>query len=324
MSIIRTAVIGAGHLGKYHARICAELPAIELVAVVDVNEATARSVAQEHGVPYATDVRDVLDKIDAAHVVVPTDKHFEVTKLLLEAGKHVLLEKPMAATVAEADELLALARRADRVLQVGHVERFNPAILGIQKVLTQPIFIEVHRLSPFNPRGTEVGVVLDLMIHDLDIILHLVRSDVEQIDAVGVPVLTDKEDIANARLTFANGCVANVTASRVSAERMRKIRFFQSDAYISLDYVAQNAKIYRREGWQILDEVINFSGEQPLQKEIQSFVNSVQQGTRPLVSGEDGRNALAVATRVTEAVYAHLQRLKQLHPGAAVPGVKEG
>jgi len=324
MSSIRTAVIGVGHLGKYHARICAESPAIQLVAVVDVNEATARSVAQEHGVPYATDVRDVLDKIDAAHVVVPTDKHFEVTKLLLEAGKHVLLEKPMAATVAEADELLALARRADRVLQVGHVERFNPAILGIQKVLTQPIFIEVHRLSPFNPRGTEVGVVLDLMIHDLDIILHLVRSDVEQIDAVGVPVLTEKEDIANARLMFANGCVANVTASRVSAERMRKIRFFQSDAYISLDYVAQNAKIYRREGWQILDEVINFSGEQPLQKEIQSFVNSVQQGTRPLVSGEDGRNALAVATRVTEAVYAHLQRLKRLHPGAAVPGVKEG
>lgn len=324
MSKIRTAVIGVGHLGKYHARICAESPHIELVAVVDVKEDVARHVAQEHGVAFATDVREVLDRIDAAHVVVPTDKHFAVTKLLLEAGKHVLLEKPMASTVAEADELLALARRADRVLQVGHVERFNPAILGIQKVLTQPIFIEVHRLSPFNPRGTEVGVVLDLMIHDLDIILHLVRSDVEHIEAVGVPVLTEKEDIANARLTFANGCVANVTASRVSAERMRKIRFFQSDAYISLDYVAQNAKIYRRAGWQILDEVINFSGEQPLQKEIQSFVESVQRGTRPLVSGEDGRNALAVATRVTDAVYAHLQRLKQLHPGTVVPGVKEG
>ncbi len=310
MSKIRTAVVGVGHLGKYHARICAESPQIELVAVVDVREEQARAVAQEYGTAYATDVREVLEKIDAAHVVVPTDKHFEVTK-------------PMASTVAEADELLALARRADRVLQVGHVERFNPAILGIQKVLTQPIFIEVHRLSPFNPRGTEVGVVLDLMIHDLDIILHLVRAEVEQIEAVGVPVLTAKEDIANARLTFANGCVANVTASRVSAERMRKIRFFQSDAYISLDYVAQNAKMYRREGWQIIDEVINFSGEQPLQKEIQSFVECVRQGTRPLVSGEDGRNALAVATRVTEAVYAHLQRLKQLHPGADVPGVQE-
>lgn len=323
MNKVRTAVIGVGHLGKYHARICAGLPDVELVAVVDVKEETAQAVARELGVAYASEVKDVLDKIDAAHVVVPTDQHYAVTRQLLEAGKHVLLEKPMTRTVEEADELLALARRTDRVLQVGHVERFNPAILGIQKVLSQPIFIEVHRLAPFNPRGTEVGVVLDLMIHDLDIILHLVRSEVEEISAVGVPVLTDKEDIANARLTFANGCVANVTASRVSAERMRKIRFFQSDAYISLDYVAQNAKIYRRQGWQILDEVINFSGEQPLQKEIQSFVACIRQGTRPLVSGEEGRNALAVATRVTEAVYAHLQRLKRLHPTAHVPGVKE-
>ncbi|MCX7848144.1 MAG: Gfo/Idh/MocA family oxidoreductase [bacterium] len=323
MEKVRVAVIGVGHLGKHHARICAELPGVELVAVVDIKEETARGVAEELGVAYATDVREVMERIDAAHVVVPTDQHYVVTKQLLEGGKHVLLEKPMTATVEEADELLALARRADRVLQVGHVERFNPAILGIQKVLTQPIFIEVHRLAPFNPRGTEVGVVLDLMIHDLDIILHLVRSEVEEVVAVGVPVLTEREDIANARLTFANGCVANVTASRVSAERMRKIRFFQSDAYISLDYVAQNAKIYRRQGWQITDEVINFSGEQPLQREIQSFVESVREGTRPIVSGEDGRNALVVATRVTEAVRAHLRRLKALHPGVAVPGVKE-
>jgi predicted dehydrogenase len=283
---------------------------------VDVNEAMAQEVGKEHGVPGYTRIEDVLDKIDAAHVVVPTDKHYVVTKLLLEAGKHVLLEKPMTTTVAQADELLALARRADRILQVGHVERFNPAIIGIQKVLTQPIFIEVHRLAPFNPRGTEVGVVLDLMIHDLDIILHLVKADVERIEAVGVPVLTAKEDIANARVTFTNGCVANVTASRVSAERMRKIRFFQSDAYISLDYVAQNAKIYRREGWQIKDEVINFSGEQPLQKEIASFVACVREGGRPQVSGEEGRNALDAATRVTEAVQAHLARLQQVHPAA--------
>jgi len=317
---IRTAVIGVGHLGKYHARICHESPSIDLVGIVDVKEEVARKAAEEHGTAWFTDVRAVLDKIDAAHVVVPTDKHFEIAKILLEAGKHVLLEKPMTTTVEEADALLALARKHDCVLQVGHVERFNPAIIGIQKVLTQPIFIEVHRLSPFNPRGTEVGVVLDLMIHDLDIILHLVRSEVEKIEAVGVPVLTGREDIANARLSFANGCVANVTASRVSAERMRKIRFFQSDAYISLDYVAQNARIFRRDGWQIHDEVINFSGEQPLQKEIQSFVDCVRDGTRPAVSGEEGRNALDVATRVTEAVHAHLKRLKQLHPGATVPG----
>ncbi len=321
MTKVRTAVIGVGHLGKYHARICHESPDIELVGVVDVNEESAKKVAGEYGVPWYADVAGVLGKIDTAHVVVPTDKHYAVAKVLLEAGAHVLLEKPMTSTIEEADELLALAKKHDRILQVGHVERFNPAIIGIQKVLTQPIFIEVHRLSPFNPRGTDVGVVLDLMIHDLDIILHLVRSQVEKIDAVGVPVLTAREDIANARLSFENGCVANVTASRVSAERMRKIRFFQSDAYISLDYVAQNAKIFRRDGWQIHDEVINFSGEQPLQKEIQSFVASVCAGTRPAVSGEEGRNALDVATKVTQAVQAHLKRLKQLHPGEEVPGV---
>ena len=324
MNKIRTAIIGVGHLGKIHARICAEMPQVELVGVVDVNEATAREVAEKHNTRHFTRVEDALEAIDAAHVVVPTDKHFAVTKILLEAGKHVLLEKPITATVAEADELLALARRHDRVLQVGHVERFNPAIIGIQKILTQPIFIEVHRLAPFNPRGTEVGVVLDLMIHDLDIILHLVQSPVERVDAVGIPVLTDKEDIANARLSFANGCVANVTASRVSAERMRKIRFFQSDAYISLDYMAQNAKLFRREGWQILDEQINFAGAQPLQSEIQSFVDCVIKGERPVVSGEAGRNALDVAMRVTQAIQEHLARLKRLHPQAAAASMPPG
>jgi predicted dehydrogenase len=308
-----------GHLGKYHARICKEAENIELVAVVDTNEDTAREVGETYQVPGYTDVTGIIDEFDAAHVVVPTEVHCAVTRTLLKAGKHVLLEKPMTTTVEEADELMALAREYDRVLQVGHVERFNPAVIGIQKVLTQPIFIEVHRLSPFNPRGTDVSVVLDLMIHDLDIILHLVRSTVTSVQAVGVPVLTDTADIANARITFENGCVANVTASRVSAERMRKIRFFQSDAYISLDYVAQNAKIYRREGWQIIDEEINFAGDQPLQTEIQSFVECVNNGTRPQVSGEEGRNALDIATRVNNAVIEHLALLKKLHPDAKFP-----
>lgn len=320
MTPIRTAVIGVGHLGKYHARICAESPAIELVGVVDADASTAAEVAALYDVPAYTSVEDVIPHITAAHVVVPTDAHFTVTSQLLEAGVHVLLEKPMTSTVEEADTLLRLATQKDKVLQVGHVERFNPAIVGIKKVLKNPIFIEVHRLSPFNPRGTEVSVVLDLMIHDLDIILHLVDGTVEQIDAVGVPVLTDKVDIANVRLSFSNGCVANVTASRVSAERMRKIRFFQSDAYISLDYVAQNAKIFRRDGWQIHDEEINFAGEQPLQSEIQSFVACIQNGERPQVSGEDGRNALDVAQRVNSAIEAHLAKLKKLHPDAAIPG----
>jgi predicted dehydrogenase len=319
MKPIKTAVIGVGHLGKYHARICKEADNIELVAVVDANEETAREVGEMYQVPSYTDFNGIIDDFDAVHVVVPTDMHCDVTRRLLKAGKHVLLEKPMTTTVEEADELMSLAREYDRVLQVGHVERFNPAVIGIQKVLTQPIFIEVHRLSPFNPRGTDVSVVLDLMIHDLDIILHLVKSTVTSVQAVGVPVLTDTADIANARITFENGCVANVTASRVSAERMRKIRFFQSDAYISLDYVAQNAKIYRREGWQIIDEEINFAGEQPLQTEIQSFVECVYNGTRPQVSGEEGRNALDIATRVNTAVVEHLALLKKLHPDAKFP-----
>lgn len=314
MKKINVAVIGVGHLGKYHAKICAENENINLIGVVDSNKENADKIAAEHNVKAFYDAAEVIELIDAAHVVVPTQFHHQVTSKLLRAGKHVLLEKPMASTVEEADDLLSLAKSNDCILQVGHVERFNPAIIGIQKVLTQPIFIEVHRLSPFNPRGTDVSVVLDLMIHDLDIILYLVDSKVEQIDAVGVPVLTETVDIANVRLSFANGCVANVTASRVSAERMRKIRFFQNDAYISLDYVAQNAKIYKRDGWQIQDDEINFSGERPLQKEIQSFINCIAQGGRPEVSGEDGRNVLKVAEEIEKSIGEHLDRLKKNHP----------
>ncbi len=314
MNIIKTAVIGVGHLGKFHARICSENPDIELAGVVDVNEENAKKIAEEYNTKSFTDFKDVLDEVDAVHVVVPTDKHFEVAKVLLESGKHVLLEKPMTSTVEEAVELLELAQKNDCVLQVGHVERFNPAVIGIQKVLTQPVFIEIHRLSPFNPRGTEVNVVYDLMIHDIDIILHLVGSEVEKIEAVGIPVLTETADIANARLTFENGCVANVTASRVSAERMRKIRIFQSDAYVSLDYVAQNAKIFKKDGWQIIDDEINFSGDQPLQKEIQCFVDSIKTGTRPVVSGEDGKKALEVAEQISKSMEKHLEKLKKNHP----------
>ncbi len=317
MEKINVAVIGVGHLGKYHAKICAEDQNVNLIGVVDSNKENADKVAAEHNVKSFTDVSEVIDLIDSAHVVVPTEFHHVVTSKLLKAGKHVLLEKPMASTVEEADELLSLAKENDCILQVGHVERFNPAVIGIQKVLTQPIFIEVHRLSPFNPRGTDVSVVLDLMIHDLDIILYLVDSEVEHIDAVGVSVLTDTPDIANVRISFANGCVANVTASRVSAERMRKIRFFQNDAYISLDYVAQNAKIFKRQDWQIIDEEINFSGERPLQKEIQSFIQCITDGTRPEVSGEDGRNVLKAAEQIEKSIKEHLDRLKENHPAVS-------
>ena len=317
---MKTAVIGVGHLGKIHARIVNENPNVTLAAVVDSVPEAAKEVGELYGVPYFTRVEDVIPLIDAAHVVVPTTMHYEIAKKLLEAGKHVLLEKPMTNTVAQADELLKKAHEKGLVLQVGHVERFNPAIIGIQKVLKKPIFIEVHRLSPFNPRGTEVSVVFDLMIHDIDIILHLVKSEVTEVKAVGVPVLTKTSDIANVRLAFANGCVANVTTSRISAERMRKIRFFQDDAYISLDYVAQNAKIKHRREWQIIEEEIKFSGDQPLQSEIQSFLDSVKGHHDPAVTGEDGRDALRVATMVEEAIQEHLKHLKELRPESHLPG----
>jgi len=317
---MKTVVIGVGHLGKIHARIVNENPNVELAAVVDANESAAKEIGELYGVPYFTKAEDAFGLADAAHVVVPTTMHYEVTKKLLKAGKHVLLEKPITNTVAEADELLELAKEKDLILQVGHVERFNPAIIGIQKVLKEPIFIEVHRLSPFNVRGTEVSVVFDLMIHDIDIILHLVKSKVTDVQAVGVPVLTKFSDIANARLTFANGCVANVTTSRISAERMRKIRFFQDDAYISLDYVAQQAKLKHRKEWQIVEEEISFSGDQPLQSEIQSFIDSVKSHKRPEVTGEDGRDALKVATMVEDSIREHLKTLKALRPGSKLPG----
>lgn len=317
---MKTAVIGVGHLGKIHARIVNENPNVELAAVVDAVPESAKAAGEAYGCPWFTKVEDVLPLIDAAHVVVPTTMHYDVTKTLLKAGKHVLLEKPITNTVAQADELLALAREKGLTLQVGHVERFNPAIIGIQKILKKPIFIEVHRLSPFNPRGTEVSVVFDLMIHDIDIILHLVQSQVTDVQAVGVPVLTKTSDIANVRLSFANGCVANVTTSRISAERMRKIRFFQDDAYISLDYVAQTAKIKHRQEWQIVEEEINFSGDQPLQSEIQSFIDCVKGHKDPAVTGEDGRNALKVATMVEESIQAHLKMLQELRPDSRLPG----
>ena len=242
MKPIKTAVIGVGHLGKYHARICKEAKNIELVAVVDANRETAREVGDLHQVPCYTDYNEIAEEYDAVHVVVPTDKHYEVTRTLLSAGKHVLLEKPMTSTVSEADELMKLARDNDRVLQVGHVERFNPAVIGIQKVLTKPIFIEVHRLSPFNPRGTEVSVVFDLMIHDLDIILDIVGDKIKRIESTGINVLSNYQDIANVRIVFKKGCVANITASRISKKRVRKFRVFFHNHYMYITVEVQKCE----------------------------------------------------------------------------------
>lgn len=308
MSVLRAAVIGVGYLGRFHAQKYAALPGVELVGVVDVDTAAAARVAAEVGCPAFSDYREILDRIDLASIVVPTRFHFDVAKDFLRAGRHVLVEKPITETVAEADELITLAKEHGAVLQVGHLERFNPAIVALNGELNQPMFIESHRLTPYRGRGTDVNVVLDLMIHDIDIILNMVRSELTSIQASGVPVLSGEVDIANARLEFANGCVANVTASRVSRDAMRKVRVFQPDAYFSIDYQKRRIAVCRKEGEGmalpglpgITMQEKGFAESDALMDEIGAFVMAVKNGTPPVVRGEDGRRALAVALQISE------------------------
>ncbi len=241
MSKIKTAVIGVGYLGKFHAQKYAQLELSELVAVCDASLEIAQAIAGEHDIPAFTDYHDLIGKVEAVSIVVPTQKHYEVAKVFLENKIHVLLEKPITSTVAEAEELVKIAEQNKCVFQIGHLERFNPAVLALENELKQPLFIESNRIAPFNPRGADVNVVLDLMIHDIDIILDFANSPVKHIDANGVAVISKEIDIANARITFENGCVANVTASRVSMKSERIMRIFQHDAYISIDF--QNKKL---------------------------------------------------------------------------------
>lgn len=299
MKKLRVAVIGVGHLGKEHARIYSQLPEVELVGVVDKDPQRAREIAAQYGTRADVD----LNKIDAASVVVPTDSHFEVAKSLLEKGKSILVEKPITRTIGEAQRLVDLAKKKKLLLQVGHIERFNPIIQNLARLVKEPRFIEIHRLSPFTPRGTEVGVVLDLMIHDIDIILALVRDKIKSVEAVGVNVLTPHEDIANARIVFKNGCVANLTASRVSPERMRKIRVFQPSSYTSVDYYKQEGVCYYKKGKEILKEILTVGKEEPLRLELEDFVSSVLNGKRPLVSGEDAIMALEVAEKIKRRIW---------------------
>jgi len=311
MTHLRAGVIGVGYLGRFHAQKYAALPDVELVGVVDADQARAEEVAREVGTMACTDYSELLDRVDLVSIVVPTYLHFKVAKAALNAGVHILLEKPVTQTVAEADELIRIAEDKNLVFQVGHLERFNPAVVALGDVLKNPMFIESHRLSPFKPRGTDVNVVLDLMIHDIDIILNMVNSPVESINSVGVPVLSEEVDIANARLQFANGCVANVTASRVSREPMRRIRIFQPDAYVSIDYQSCKIGIFRKGGEGIpvpaipnvtMDET-SFSQGDPLFDEIKAFVRSVNEGLPPVVSGEDGKRALEVALWITRKLF---------------------
>lgn len=311
MSVLRAAVVGVGYLGRFHAQKYHEHPGVELVGVVDADAERAAQVALECDTRAFTTLAQVLDQVDLVSIVVPTQFHFEVARQCLEAGCHILLEKPVTQTVAEAEHLIEMAHARKRVFQVGHLERFNPALLALEGVLENPQFIESHRLSAFKQRGTDVNVVLDLMIHDIDILMSMVPHELKTINSVGVPVLSEEVDIANARVQFVNGCVANVTASRVSREPMRKMRIFQPNAYISIDFQERKITVYRKTpGVTVIPglpdigfEQMSFDQGDPLRDEIHAFIDAVRYGRQPLVSGEDGKRALEVAMLITRKLH---------------------
>jgi predicted dehydrogenase len=298
----KIGIIGAGAMGRNHARVLSSMPNVALTTVFDSDPDRASALAAEFG-GQATDSFDhFLGQIQAATVAAPTVAHRDLGLRLMDSGKHVFMEKPIADTVSAARELIQKAAENQLVLAVGHVERFNPVITELEKRLTQPRFIEAHRLSPFPGRSTDIGVVLDLMIHDLEIILHLVKSEIVSIDAAGVAVLTGREDIANARLRFANGCVANITTSRISPERLRKIRVFQSDAYLSLDYMAQSGEMYFKTATGIEKAEIQLEKQEPLRLELQSFIDCAKLGYQPKVGGFEATRALELALEITDLI----------------------
>jgi predicted dehydrogenase len=308
---IRVGIVGVGSIGKNHARIYSELPGVKFSAVLDTNREAADAISREQGVPMAATLEEFASLVDAATVSTPTSHHYEVARFLLDRGKHLLIEKPITETPEQALELVKLAKEQGVVLQVGHVERFNPVLSALEQRLTKPRFIEAHRLSPYPFRSIEIGVVLDLMIHDLEIILHLVRSPVKSIDAVGIPVLSKGEDIANARIRFESGCVANVTASRVSPEKMRKIRVFQEDAYLSLDYQKQSGEMFRLVNGMITREAVEIEKNEPLKHELLSFLECSRQGIQPLVSGPQAAAALELAIEITEMTKSATSELRR-------------
>jgi predicted dehydrogenase len=315
MSKIRAAVIGVGYLGRFHAQKYAKLSACELVAVVDGRDEVRKAVAAEVGAQPVADYRELLGKVDAVSVVTPTPAHFEIADAFLAAGAHVLVEKPITETPEQAKALIARATKANRILQVGHLERFNAAVLAAEPFLSSPRFMECVRLAPYKERGTDVNVVLDLMIHDIDLVQSLAASEIVSIDAIGTPVFSGEIDIANARIRFANGCVANTTASRVSMKTERKLRIFEDAAYISLDLQQKILTLIRkRDGvpqpgqLPVSIEESNLEQGDALMSEIESFLDCIRNNKRPIVSGEDGLRALETAIRITEQVHANLAR----------------
>ncbi len=315
---IRTAVIGVGYLGRFHAQKYAAMEDVELVAVVDTSEETAAKVAQETETEFFTDFSAVLDRIDAASVVVPTTRHFDVASRLLSRGIHVMLEKPITTTVEEADALLDMAKSTGAVLQVGHLEQFNPAVITLREQITRPLFIEAHRLSSFKPRSIDVDVVLDLMIHDIEIVLSIVNSPVREIRASGMPVLTPNVDIANVRIIFENGCTANLTASRISLNNMRRIRVFQPGSYISADCTEKSNLMVTGDmsepgaALSIVPEVTTHENTDILYDELEAFIRAVRGEEKPRVSGRQGRNALELALRINHAIEQGLEQAEIL------------
>lgn len=310
--MIRVAVIGTGHFGREHARIYSGIENARLVAVCDISEVNGLPVATRFGVPLVSSFRELIGHVDAVSLAVPTIDHHKLACELLNAGIGVLIEKPIARTLEEADEIIASARRARAVLQVGHLERFNPAVMAASQIVTSPRFFEAHRLSVFTPRSLDIDVVMDLMIHDIDVVLSFVKSEVSEIRAAGVPILTPRIDIANARVEFEDGCVANLTASRVSSERIRKLRFFQPHEYISIDYSAQEAAQVSVGGVagggpQFSSRLLPVERGEPLRLEIESFLAAVA-GGKVKVGGDDGRRALELALGITEKIREHASR----------------
>ena len=301
---VRIAVVGVGHHGQHHVRILSEMKEVSLVGVADIDDKRASEVAVQYGIKSFLDIREVFDHVDAVVVAVPTSAHVEVALPFLEHGVDVLVEKPITASLLEADQLLSASKDLDVLLGVGHTERFNPAIAVASPLIIKPRFVEVHRLGVFQERSLDINVIYDLMIHDLDVLLALVNSEVVSVEAVGVAVLSKNTDIANARIRFNSGCIANVTASRISRDRVRKIRFFQEDSYVSIDYAAQQVEAYTvlpKEGRSVIKGgSLDTKNEEPLVRELRDFVEAVQMRRPPLVSGLSGRNALDLATKIEE------------------------
>ena len=307
MNKTRVAVIGVGHLGQHHARILSAMPDVDLVAVVDILPGRAAEIATKHATAALTDHSSLISTVDAVTIATPTASHVDIALPFIDTGAAVLVEKPMTRTVAEADRLIDCAAKQGVVLAVGHTERFNPAVAAAMPLVSSPRFIEIHRLGTFPERSLDIDVIFDLMIHDLDILLAVVGSEVDSVEAIGVNVLTPRIDIANARLRFASGCIANVTASRISRDRVRKARFFQHDSYVSIDYAAQELEVYRlvaRNGGRpaIQGGRVDVAGDEPLRRELADFVDAVRNRRQPAVTGRDGRAALALATRVAEVM----------------------